>query len=299
MEDPEELEAEEAESMPTYKEIIEKTVAYLVTHHVPDPRVAAECLVARLLPCKRSFMHLYFDQLVPRPYLEALRRALPRLARGEPLQYVIGEWDFRRLTLRCDPRALIPRPETEELVTHVLNFLKGRTNPYVIDVGTGTGAIILSIADEFKGPGTFWGTDISPKAIALANYNADLTHLAGRVHFGIMDGLDDFDEPGVADVIVSNPPYIPHKDCETLDSRIRCYEPILALDGGEDGLDFYDRYLGDALNLLKPGGGVFFEIGYDQGAAVKKLMDDYGFSNVRIDKDLAGLDRYASAVLEA
>ncbi|HBJ59413.1 MAG TPA: hypothetical protein DDY72_02940 [Verrucomicrobia bacterium] len=73
----------------------------------------------------------------------------------------------------------------------------------------------------------------------------------------------------------------------------------MALDGGEDGLDFYDRYLGDALNLLKPGGGVFFEIGYDQGAAVKKLMDDYGFSNVRIDKDLAGLDRYASAVLEA
>ncbi len=288
----------EAGSPPTYRQIVAKAVRYLTAHHVPDPAVAAELLVARLLACGRGLIASCLDRPVPPSHVEAMRRALRRLAADEPLQYVLGEWDFRTLTLRCDPRALIPRPETEELVTRVLKFLEGRSNPFVIDVGTGTGAIILSIAAEFKGPGTFWGTDISPKAIELANFNADFTRLAGRVHFSVMDGLDGFDEPGLADVIVSNPPYIAHDMCAALDPRILRHEPLLALDGGAEGLDFYDRYLGDALNLLKPGGAVFFEIGNDQGEALRELMTSYGFSNIRIEKDFAGLDRYASAVLE-
>ena len=112
-----------------------------------------------------------------------------------------------------------------------------------------------------------------------------------------MDGLDDFDEPEVVDVIVSNPPYIESAVCETLDPRVKDFEPRLALDGGESGLEFYDRYLTDALNVLKPGGAVFFEIGENQGEALRKLMEGYGFSNISIEKDYAGHDRYASAVL--
>ena len=112
-----------------------------------------------------------------------------------------------------------------------------------------------------------------------------------------MDGLDDFDEPEVVDVLVSNPPYIESAVCETLDPRVKDFEPRLALDGGVSGLDFYDRYLADALNILKPGGAVFFEIGENQGDSVAKLMEGYGFSDVRIEKDYSGHDRYASAVL--
>jgi release factor glutamine methyltransferase len=212
---------------------------------------------------------------------------------------VLGEWDFRTLTLKCDRRALIPRPETEELVTRVLKYLNsaGRERPFVVDVGTGTGAIALSLAAEYKADAVFLGTDISADAVALARENAARCRLEGRVKFAVADGLDDFDEPECIDVIVSNPPYIESAVCDTLDPRVRDFEPRLALDGGESGLDFYDRYLGDALNVLKPGGAVFFEIGENQGDALRKLMGDYGFSSITVEKDYAGHDRYASAVL--
>jgi release factor glutamine methyltransferase len=284
----------------TWRDTIAKAGAYLQAKAVPDPQVAAELLAARLLKTGRGTLAAHFESEVPEKCLEAMRRGIKRLASGEPVQYVIGEWDFRHLTLKCDRRALIPRPETEELVTRVLKYLESRTNsgvPVVVDVGTGTGAIVLSLAQEFKGDAAFLGTDVSEDAIALAQENAAKCALAGKVKFAVADGLDDFDEPECIDVIVSNPPYIESAVCDALDPRVRDYEPRLALDGGATGLDFYDRYLGDALNVLKPGGAVFFEIGEGQGGALAKLMADYGFADVKIEKDFAGHDRYASGVL--
>lgn len=281
-------------------EAIAKTSAYLDSKGVPDARVASELMAARLLKSSRGFLNSHYEKEVSEPYIEAMRRAMRRLTAGEPIQYVLGEWDFRSLTLKCDSRALIPRPETEELVTRVLKWLKA--NPaeeprFIVDVGTGTGAIILSLAAEYNSPAVFLGTDISEKAISLAKENAMKCGLADRVKFTVMDGLDDFDEPEVVDVIVSNPPYIESSVCDTLDSRVKDYEPRLALDGGESGLEFYDRYLADALNILKPNGAVFFEIGHNQGEAIANLMKGYGFSDIRIEKDYSNNDRYASAIL--
>lgn len=285
----------------TWKEIIAKTSDYLEGKKVPDARVAGELLAARLLRIGRGFLSGEMAKTPSEPQLAALRRAMARLAGGEPLQYVLGEWDFRSLTLKCDRRALIPRPETEELVTRVLNYLNSADHlvspPLIVDIGTGTGAIILSLAKEFAGEAVFLGTDVSEDAIALARENAAKCGLSDRVKFVAMDGLDDFDEPECIDVIVSNPPYIESAVCETLDPRVKDYEPRLALDGGASGLDFYDRYLGDALNVLRPGGAVFFEIGENQGEAVARLMADYGFSDVKVEKDYADHWRYASAVL--
>ena len=156
----------------------------------------------------------------------------------------------------------------------------------------------MSLAKEFKGSAAFLGTDISEDAIALAKENAERCGLADKVKFAVADGLDDFDEPQCVDVIVSNPPYIESAVCETLDPRVKDFEPRLALDGGTSGLDFYDRYLSDAVNLLKPGGAVFFEIGENQGEAVRQLMFDCGFDEIKIEKDYAGHDRYASAILK-
>lgn len=286
-----------------WKEVISRTADYLERKGVPDARVASELLAARLLRLGRGFLSSAFERDVPEPQLAAMRRGMARLVQGEPIQYVLGEWDFRSLTLRCDRRALIPRPETEELVTRVLRHLDARRAasaacpPLVIDVGTGTGAIVLSLAKEFKGTAIFLGTDVSEDAIQLARANAESCGLAAKVKFAVADGLDDFDEPQSVDVIVSNPPYIARAICETLDPRVRDYEPRLALDGGVRGLDFYDRYLGDAVNLLKPGGAVFFEIGEDQGEAIRSLMADYGFVQISVEKDFAGHDRYASATL--
>ena len=266
--------------------------------------------MARLLKTGRGFLSPEMGKEVGERHVEAMRRGLARLVKGEPIQYVLGEWDFRTLTLACDRRALIPRPETEELVTRVLRHLNSRfliphppspiphpSPPFIVDVGTGTGAIVLSLAKEFAGEAVFLGTDVSEDAIALARANAARCGLAEKVKFAAADGLDDFDEPQSVDVIVSNPPYVESAACETLDPRVRDFEPRLALDGGADGLAFYDRYLGDAVNLLKPGGAVFFEIGESQGDALRKLMADYGFVDVVVEKDLAGRDRYASATL--
>jgi len=286
-----------------WKEVISKSSEYLESKGVPDARVASELLAARLLRVGRGLLAGEIEKDVPEKCLEAMRRGMARLVKGEPLQYVLGEWDFRSLTLTCDRRALIPRPETEELITRVLKWLNSLQpstsdlQPVIVDVGTGTGAIVLSLAKEFKGAAVFLGTDISEEAVALARENAQRCGLAERVKFAVADGLDDFDEPQCVDVIVSNPPYIESSVCETLDPRVKDYEPRLALDGGASGLVFYDRYLGDAVNLLKSGGAVFFEIGEGQGEAVRQLMFDYGFDDIRIEKDFAGHDRYASAVL--
>ena len=288
----------------TWRETIGKASGYLASKGVPDAQVAAELLAARLLKTGRGMLAGELDKAVPERFVDAMRRAMARLSKGEPLQYVLGEWDFRTLTLSCDRRALIPRPETEELVTRVLAHLSsrfslgaGRTAPFVVDVGTGTGAIILSVAAEFRGDAALLGTDVSEDAVLLARENAARCGLDGRVKFAVADGLDDFDEPQSVDVIVSNPPYVTTAEWKGLDPRVRDFEPRLALDGGATGLDFYDRYLADAVHLLKPGGAVFFEIGESQGRALADLMATYGFSDVRIERDLSGRDRYACASL--
>lgn len=283
-----------------WSETIAKSSAYLEGKNVPGAQTAAELLAARLLGCGRGFLASYAQKEIDGKRLAAMRRGLSRLQSGEPLQYVLGEWDFRHLELFCDRRALIPRPETEGLVQLALEWLDARrpdTRPLVVDVGTGTGAIILSLAKECKNPAAFLGTDVSEDALELAAKNAARNGLSGRVKFALADGLDDFDEPGSIDAIVSNPPYVTTAEWETLDPRVRDHEPRIALDGGGDGLEFYRRYLADALNLLKPGGAVFFEIGDTQGEAVRSLMEECGFSGIAVRKDLAGLDRYATAIL--
>jgi release factor glutamine methyltransferase len=213
------------------------------------------------------------------------------------VQYVLGQWDFRTLTLKVDRRALIPRPETEQLVDLVLQSPQVRNGekPLVVDVGTGTGCIILSLAKEMK-DGVFVGLDISPEALTLARENALFTGLDGRVLFAESDGCGEFD-PASVDVLVSNPPYIPSKVVDGLEPHIRDHEPRLALDGGPDGLDVYRSLLLDAVMVLKPGGGVFFEIGDEQGAAMRDLLEEYGFTHVGVVKDYAGKDRFATGTL--
>ena len=283
-----------------WRDIIAKAEEYLAAKGVPEPRTAAELLVARLLNVGRGMLAGAADAEAPENLVKAMRRGMTRLAAGEPVQYVLGEWDFRTLTLKCDRRALIPRPETEELVSRVLAFLRSRTfdrPPVVVDVGTGSGAIILSVACEFKGEGVFIGTDVSGEAVSLARENAARCGLDGRVKIALADGLDDFDEPQTVDVIVSNPPYVESAECDRLDPRVKNWEPRLALDGGESGLDFYERYLADAINILRPGGAVFFEIGEGQGEAVERLMFEFGFGQIALERDYSGHDRYVRGVL--
>lgn len=288
---------EESQQLPL-RELIARGDAYLTKKGIPDARVACELLAARLLKCGRMELYRFQDRPLAPRLLDALRRGLQRVAAFEPVQYVLGQWDFRGLTLKVDRRGLIPRPETEELVEMILHAPRVRqmAKPLVVDVGTGTGCIILSLAKEMAS-GVFVGLDVSEDALALAQENASLVGLSDRVHFALSDGCGEFD-PASVDILVSNPPYIPSAEVDKLDPWIRKHEPRLALDGGEDGLQFYRSFLMDAIMVLKPGGCLFFEIGDDQGPALEEMMESYGLTEVTIKKDYAGHDRYAFGVME-
>jgi len=285
-----------AEAPKTLRELIALGDAFLAKQGVPDARAACELLAARLFKCGRLELYRHLDAVPEARRVDALRRGVQRVAKGEPVQYVLGQWDFRSLTLKVDRRALIPRPETEQLVELVLKSAQVRQvpKPLVVDVGTGTGCIILSLAKELA-DGVFVGLDVSAEALALAKENAALTGLDGRVLFAESDGCGEFD-PASVDVLVSNPPYIQSQVVDGLPPHIRDHEPRLALDGGPDGLDVYRALLLDAVMVLKPGGGVFFEIGDEQGPALRDMLEEYGFTEVAVVKDYAGRDRFATGV---
>ncbi|MDX9866583.1 MAG: peptide chain release factor N(5)-glutamine methyltransferase [Kiritimatiellia bacterium] len=285
-----------AEEQKKLRELIALGDAYLAKRKVPDSRVASELLAARLFRCGRLDLYRHLDTIPETRKVDALRRGLRRVAGGEPVQYVLGQWDFRNLTLKVDRRALIPRPETEQLVGLVLRSpqVRDTEKPLVVDVGTGTGCIILSLAQEL-GRGVFVGLDISADALDLARENAELSGLAGRVLFAQSDGCGEFD-PASVDVLVSNPPYIPSRVVDGLEPHIRDHEPRLALDGGPDGLACFRALLLDAVMVLKPGGAVFFEIGDEQGPALREMLGEYGFTDVVIAQDDSGRDRYATGV---
>lgn len=273
-------------------ELIDAGEAWLARRGVCDPRLQCEWLAASLFGCARTALPL--DRPPPGEIIAAMRAGIARLGSGEPVQYVVGDWDFRMLTLKTDSRALIPRPETEELVGLVLDeprLWSARPGPVVCDVGTGTGAIALSLAFE-RPECSVVATDCDDAALSLARENCERLRLGGRVEFRHGRNCAGA-APASFDAIVSNPPYIPSAAVDALPPLIRDHEPRMALDGGADGLDIVRSLVPDAAMALKKGGFIFLEIGEDQGAAVLRAMEDGGFSETVILKDLNGFDRFA------
>jgi len=276
-------------------ELIEAGTAYLDRRGVPCPRVVCELLAGRLLGCPRLDLQLRLQRPVGTARAAALRRGLARAADGEPVQYVLGEWAFRGLTLATDRRALIPRPETEQLVDLVLAAadLWACTVPLVVDAGTGSGCIALSLARE-RPQARLVATDISLPAIELARANAVRCGVAERVEFREEAGCGAF-PAGSVDAVVSNPPYIASGVVPTLERHIREHEPLAALDGGPDGLVCLRAITRDAALVLRPGGHLFFEIGDDQGTAVREILETHGFADISVTADWAGRTRFAAA----
>ena len=210
---------------------------------------------------------------------------------GEPLQYVIGSWGFRTLDLLVDPRALIPRPETEVVAGLAIDALPAEGGR-VVDLGTGSGAIALSIAAERWPHVEVWATDASADAIAVARANtAALGRLGGAVRLAVgswFAALPD-DLRGTFDLVVSNPPYVP--DGALVARQVRDHEPHLALFGGEEGLDHYREIVAEAPAWLRPGAALVLEIGEDQAAAVVGYAEAAGFTDVQVHQDLTDRDR--------
>lgn len=269
---------------------------FLARKGVDQPRIACEWLLSRLLNRSRLSLHLIGEQILEERYLEAMRRGLRRVAAGEPIQYVTGQTEFMGHVFKTDRRALVPRPETEGLVRAVLACVPLWQNetPIILDLGTGTGCIVISLALE-KPSSRYIGLDISSDAIALARENSQALGVADRVALSEGD-IADVIEPEMLDALIANLPYIPTSVWETLPSHIRDHEPRLALDGGPAGLTAIEQAIQDATFALKPQGHLFLEIGYDQGDRVKTLLQETGFSETTVLPDLAGKDRVVSAV---
>ncbi|MEY8354698.1 peptide chain release factor N(5)-glutamine methyltransferase [Lachnospiraceae bacterium 54-53] len=211
-----------------------------------------------------------------------------------PLQQITGSREFMGLEFYVNEYVLIPRQDTETLVEQVLRDYKGM-KPEILDMCTGSGCIAVSLA-LLGGFDRVTGADISREALQVAEVNVRRLMGDDKVTLIESDLFTAWEENRKFDVIVSNPPYIPTKIIEELQPEVRDHEPILALDGMEDGLHFYRRLVLDCRRFLKPGGAVYFEIGYDQGDAVSGLLKEAGYQEIRVVKDAAGLDRVVCAV---
>ena len=278
-----------ADEIWTVKKILDWTVGYLERKGDERPRLSAEWLLSAATGLSRVEIYANFDKPLNPDELDIMRAGVKRRAAGEPLQYVTGEMPFRHIVLKCEPGVLIPRPETEVLVDAVLEDLEGKELPRVLDLCTGTGCIALSIAGEHPDTVVI-ATDISPKATALTERNSRALGLGGWVDVlecDLASGVvPEFE--GTFDVLVSNPPYIP---TEVLDrevpSEVRDFEPALALDGGEDGLDIFRRILEVAPRMLKADGMLACELFEDAlDAAAELVKAEQGWSRVEIREDL-------------
>lgn len=274
--------------MQTLLEILKKTTEFFARKELDHPRLQAELLLAAALGCKRLDLYLQFERPLEESTLEKLRDWVRRRSAREPLQYIIGETDFRELTLRCDPRALIPRPETEELLDHVFAALPAEARR-ALDLGTGTGAIALSLA--FERPSlAVTATDRSPDALALAKENAAHLQLADRISFLQSDWLDAVE--GIFSAIVSNPPYLTAEELASAAPEVAAHEPHGALVAAEEGLADLQKILSSSQPHLEPGGFVALETGIAHHAALAAFAGQLGYARTQSLPDLSGRDRF-------
>lgn len=257
---------------------------------VPDPQVDARLLLAHVTGMDGLRLLLSgTDELTPQQEQRYTSLLLCR-AQRTPLQYLTGSQCFYGLDIQTDARALIPRPETELLCELGLRFLRGRSSPIALDLCTGSGAIAVTLKHECPAARVH-AADLSRNALDLARANAQKNNTDIVFHQG-----DLFEAvPGLLfDLILSNPPYIPSRDCRALQPEV-LREPLMALDGGVDGLDFYRRISNEAAAFLLPGGMLAMEVGDGEARAVKSLLEAAGLQNVTVHNDLAALPRMVSA----
>ena len=282
----------------TIMKIINWTKQYFADKGVENPRLDAEVLLCAVLKCQRITLYVDFERPLSEEELATYRSYVLRRGQQEPLAYILGEKAFMRNSFKVTPATLIPRPETELLVESLVKaapIVKADGEVKILDIGTGSGAIIVSLLDYLpKAKGV--GADISIEALQVAKENSEsIGDLSGRVGFVHSDVFSKLPLDKKFDIIVSNPPYIPAADIAGLAADVR-QEPYGALDGGVDGLDFYRRIIKEAAEHMEPLGLLAFEVGINQSQAVQKLCHQAGFVKTAVRKDYAGIERMVFAL---
>jgi len=320
---------------PTVLAVLNESKNRLQNAGIDNPGLAAEILVAARLNCPRLELYRRTNENLTSAQIAAIKAGTRRLEKHEPIQYVLGQTDFMGRVFKCDSRALIPRPETEELVECVIGHepLRQIDRPAIIDIGTGSGCIIVSLALRMKN-GNFWAVDVSAGAIELAAENARANNVADKIRFltadfallrqssvlgfplrsdsfrlrqgyagqvggqfaGFRPSFTGREIPSGMDAVVANPPYVRAADFAGLEKNVRLWEPRLALDGGADGLQVIRPLVQKAYEILKPDRFLFLEIGFDQWPAVQHLLAETGFSRGCVRPDCSGHNRLVMAV---
>ena len=261
--------------------------------HISDtPKLDIEILLSKALgDVDRLYIHLNLHKELTKEQLDIFNKMIQDRLKGRPIAYIVNNREFMGLDFYVEEGVLIPRPDTEPLVEEVIELVKGKENLKIVDIGTGSGAITVSLAKYIKDCQVY-SLDISDKALSIGLKNAISNEVEDKINFiksNIFSGIED---KGLElDVIVSNPPYIRRADIETLHTQVKDYEPYIALEGGEDGLNFYRDITRESVKYLKDKGILAFEVGHDQAEDVSEILKHNGYTNIYTKKDLQGIDR--------
>ncbi|MGH1365326.1 MAG: peptide chain release factor N(5)-glutamine methyltransferase [Calditrichia bacterium] len=278
----------------TVKKALQWTTGYFESKQIPEPRLGAELLLAHILQCKRLELYLRFDSILTPNERATYREVIYRRVEREPVQHILGYTEFMGYPIKVSREVLVPRPETEQLVDKLVEFCREHRiqDPRIVDIGSGTGCIAIALK-HLMPEASITAIEKSGKALELAKQNAaennvDVQFISGDV-FEVFNG-----EAGSFNLIVTNPPYITQGDYDKLEPEVKNFEPIEALVGGADGLDFYRRLAPLAKKLLSDDGSLFMEVGYDQAEAVAALFAREGFKT-NTAKDYNQIDRVVFA----
>lgn len=278
----------------TIEQLLAKATRLLKEHGVATARLDAEVILAHLLNCQRIDFIIKPREIIEESIEKQYQQKIKERSQGKPVQYIIGQQEFMGLNFQVTPAVLIPRPDTEILVERAIEEAENMHRPLnIVDIGTGSGAITLSLAHFIQGCHVH-SVDISKEASEIAQENARNLCVEEKVTFYIGDIFSPLgpELQKSVDLLISNPPYIPREEINHLQREVRLFEPHLALDGGEDGLDFYRRLIQEGKKFLSSQGKMIFEVGHDQAEDVVQIMkeEDY-FKRIEIKKDLAGIKR--------
>lgn len=278
-------------SMLSILSAIELSQEYLEKKQIDSARINAELLLANILDCKRMDLYLRFDQPLSKSETAEYREAIRRRGLKEPLQYIIGEVEFYGLDFNVNPKVLIPRQETEILVESIIDSIIPEDDIKILDIGCGSGNIIISLVKNIKNSVGI-SIDNSEEALTIAKENAELNNVVNEISFIKKDILiDEIDDLGKFDIIVSNPPYVSKEKFSTLQKEILDYEPKNAVTDFNDGLSFYKVISQKSKSILKPNGKLFFEVGYNQAEDVKNIMLENSLKEIQIVKDYSNIER--------
>ncbi len=282
----------------TCLQILNRAVEQFRSAGVDRPRTNAELLLGAVLDAKKIDLYLDRDRILTPEQMNRFNRYIQERMAGKPLQYIIGSTEFFGLELKVNQSVLIPRPETETLVEIIIDHLKDMLQPKIIDLGTGSGAIAVTLAKNLKGC-SFLATDISPDALQVAKDNAKRHGVDERIDFlcgDLFEPLRDKNLEGMIDCVVSNPPYVSPGEFDNLPREIKDYEPIVALKTDEEGTLFHRRIIENSIGFLKQCGILVMEVGLGQADQVADLIRNRKeYEKTEIKRDLGGIERIVIA----